>query len=76
MPSIDDDIPQTTCRFTLFGQVEPARLPRAVLAEVEAENQTPTGVTIVHPPTMALRGMLLSAECGLLYTFDHMDGIR
>jgi len=46
------------------------------MEELEAETESPTGITTIPLPEMSIRGMLLSEECGLVYTFEHTDGIR
>jgi transmembrane E3 ubiquitin-protein ligase len=72
-----EEIPETTCPFALYAQIEPAyNVPAAVMREVENENEVPTGLAPVLPePPMRLRGVLLSPECGLLYTVEHTDGL-
>jgi hypothetical protein len=66
------------CAFTLHAQIEPARgVPVLLMREVEKENQNPSGLSSVLPmPPLAMRGVLLSPECGLLYTITHTTGIR
>lgn len=61
----------------LYAQVTPAPgVSQRVMQEVEVENQNPTGLGSVLPkPPMGFKGVLLSPECGLLYTISDMDGV-
>lgn len=67
---------ETTCSFMFFAQVLPARVPQNVMEELEAESENPTGITTIQPPDMVLRGVLLSEQCGLAFTFERAEGIR
>jgi transmembrane E3 ubiquitin-protein ligase len=71
-----EEDPQTTCSFMFYGQIDPAWMPLQVLREIEAESQEPTGISTPPTPHMGIRGVLLSEDCGILYTINNIDGTR
>lgn len=73
-PTESEEEPETVCSFSFYGQIEPARVPLVVLREIEAESIEPTGITTPPAPPMSLRGVLLSEECGMLFTISNVDG--
>jgi transmembrane E3 ubiquitin-protein ligase len=70
------DNPQTSCSFKFFGQVHPSRVPLHLLTELESEMDTPTGISTVRPPEMKFTGVLVSKNCGILYEFPDIEGLK
>ncbi|KAF5353145.1 hypothetical protein D9758_008759 [Tetrapyrgos nigripes] len=73
--STDDETP-TNCTFSVFAQLNSVNIPKALMEEYEQEVQQPTGIRAVNPPRLSLKTVLLSRECGMLYEFDDMEGLR
>ena len=51
-------------------------MPLLQLQEVESEIDNPTGVTTVRQPTMRLKGVLMSKDCGMLYELPEETGMK
>ena len=46
------------------------------MEELESEFDEPTGITTVRAPELALEGILLSQDCGVLYEIEHTVGVQ
>jgi transmembrane E3 ubiquitin-protein ligase len=46
------------------------------MLELEDELQTPTGVSTIKTPKLALGGVLISTECGIMYEIMNTEGLR
>ena len=64
------------CPFIFYGQLTPTHVPEKLMVELEQEIFDPSGISIVHPPKMALDGVLISKSCGILYHIDESAGTR
>ena len=71
-----DDSPKTKCSFKLFAQLNATSVPKELLEELEREFDEPTGITTVKAPELALEGVLLSQNCGILYEVKHAIGVQ
>jgi transmembrane E3 ubiquitin-protein ligase len=71
-----EEEPQTTCSFSVYGQIEPSHMSLRTMHELEAESQDPTGISVPVAPPMSIRGVLFSEDCGLLFTISNIDGTR
>ncbi|KAI0351865.1 hypothetical protein OH77DRAFT_1486589 [Trametes cingulata] len=74
--SDDDDSPKTKCSFRFFAQLPPSNVPKELMDELEKEIDEPTGITTVKAPELALDGVLLSQNCGILYEIKNAIGIQ
>ncbi|KAG2011698.1 hypothetical protein CC2G_011786 [Coprinopsis cinerea AmutBmut pab1-1] len=74
--SNSDDPPKTTCPFSFFAHINPIPVPEFLMEELEEEIQNPTGLTTISPPKLSINGVLVSKECGILYTLHDTDGLR
>ncbi|KAI8974598.1 hypothetical protein BD414DRAFT_498160 [Trametes punicea] len=71
-----DDSPSTKCTFRLFAQLEETNVPKELMDELEKELDEPTGITTVKAPELALDGVLLSQDCGMLFELKHAVGVQ
>ena len=46
------------------------------MEELENELEEPTGISTVKAPELALEGVLLSQDCGILYEVKHAVGVQ
>ncbi|KAJ6518763.1 hypothetical protein C8R45DRAFT_949170 [Mycena sanguinolenta] len=70
-----DEVPKTTCPFTLYVALDRLAIPEHLLRAYEEEVQSPAGIWTVTPPPMAVNGVLVSKECGVLYEFHKAEGV-
>jgi hypothetical protein len=73
---LTDEVPKSTCPFTLYAQIDRVAVPEILMQELEEEVQRPTGQWTVKPPKLSVRGVLISRECGLLYEVEDTEGLR
>jgi hypothetical protein len=71
-----DESPRSACPFSVYAQIEPAPVPVLLMQELEDEIQTPTGVWTVKPPKLAVGGLMISKECGIMYKVTNTEGLR
>ncbi|TFK18973.1 hypothetical protein FA15DRAFT_674849 [Coprinopsis marcescibilis] len=71
-----DDLPKTNCSFTFFAHIHPVPVPEFLMNELEGEIQNPTGISTVSPPQMSITGLLLSKDCGIMYTLNDTESLR
>ncbi|KAI0334632.1 hypothetical protein GY45DRAFT_1269816, partial [Cubamyces sp. BRFM 1775] len=71
-----DDSPTTKCSFRFYAQLNATTVPKELMDELENEIDKPTGITTVSAPEMALEGVLLSQNCGMLYEIKHTIGVQ
>ncbi|KAJ3718919.1 hypothetical protein C8R42DRAFT_674859 [Lentinula raphanica] len=74
--SLEDLPPKTACPFTLYAQINSVDVPAHVMKEHEAEIQRPTGIDTHLPTRLAMKSILISKECGILYEVSNMEGLR
>ncbi|KAF7370635.1 RING-type domain-containing protein [Mycena sanguinolenta] len=70
-----DEVSKTTCPFTLYVALDRLSIPERFMREYEEEVQSPAGIWTVKPPPMAISGVLVSKECGVLYEFHKAEGV-
>jgi hypothetical protein len=46
------------------------------MLELEDELQAPTGIWTIKSPKLALGGVLISTECGVMYEIMNTEGLR
>ena len=71
-----DESPKTKCSFKLFAQLNATLVPKELMEELEREFDEPTGISTVKAPELALEGVLLSQNCGILYEIKHTVGVQ
>jgi hypothetical protein len=69
-------LPESTCQFAVYAQVQPSNISAAEMNELEDELMHPTGITTVGRPPLQLDVALISPECGILITSKDADGMR
>lgn len=74
--SIQDEPPKTTCPFKLFAQINSVDVSEYTMQEYEEEIQQPTGLSTKLPSRIAMKSVLISKECGILYEVSNMEGLR
>lgn len=74
--STSDDSVKTSCPFQFFAHIHPAPVPDFLMKELEEELQNPTGISTITPPKLSITGVLVSKECGILYTLHDTEGLR
>ncbi|KAM5544439.1 hypothetical protein V8D89_002099 [Ganoderma adspersum] len=74
--SSTDESPKTKCSFKLFAQLNASSVPKEFMEELEREFDEPTGITTVKAPELALQGVLLSQNCGILYEIKQAVGVQ
>ncbi|KAE9406295.1 hypothetical protein BT96DRAFT_963603 [Gymnopus androsaceus JB14] len=74
--ALEDELPKTTCPFQLFVQINSVDVPGYMMEEYEEEIQQPTGITNTLPSRVAMKSVLISKECGILYEITNMEGLR
>ncbi|KAI6024101.1 hypothetical protein BKA83DRAFT_4267758 [Pisolithus microcarpus] len=67
---------QSDCGFLVYAQIEPSPVSEELMNEVESELQSPTGKWTPNILPPRFNGVLLSRECGMLYRFQHAEGLR
>ncbi|KAJ7281576.1 hypothetical protein C8J57DRAFT_1500270 [Mycena rebaudengoi] len=72
---VSDDIPKTSCPFSLYLVLDSVRIPEGLLREFEEEIQRPAGIWTVSPPPLSVSGLLMSKECGMIYEFRNTEGV-
>jgi hypothetical protein len=70
------DPPKATCSFHFYAQLAPSHISESQLIELEEEIQNPSGIWMFMPPTLALDGILVSKDCGILYEIGNTEGVR
>ncbi|KAF8647737.1 hypothetical protein AX16_006572 [Volvariella volvacea WC 439] len=73
--SNDDEPPESSCTFSLYGQIEPVNIPGGLMIDLERELQNPTGAWTVSPPKLRLTGILVSQDCGMILQIKESEGI-
>ena len=71
-----DETPKTKCSFKLFAQLNATSVPKELMEELEREFDEPTGISTIKAPELALEGVLLSQDCGILYEIRHTVGVQ
>ena len=67
---------QGGCGFSVYAQIVPSEIPVEDMEDLEEELQRPTGRRTVKRPPLKLNGVLLSRECGILYSLHDTEGLR
>ncbi|KAG5654198.1 hypothetical protein H0H81_006231 [Sphagnurus paluster] len=74
--SSNDEPPKSACPFSFFAQIEAFDVPERLMQELEEEIQKPTGISTIDPPKLAITGLLLSKECGIMFDINKTEGLR
>ncbi|PSR74066.1 hypothetical protein PHLCEN_2v10138, partial [Hermanssonia centrifuga] len=72
----DDEGPKSKCSFQLYAQIQHNGVPQSLLQELEDEIDDPSGIFTIRPPEMKMKGVLMSADCGILYELPDIRGLK
>ena len=73
---VSDDGPKSSCSFVFFGQLSATSVSQDLMKELEDEIDNPTGIATVSRPPSIMNGILLSKNCGILYEFPEVTGLK
>ncbi|KAJ7091331.1 hypothetical protein B0H15DRAFT_930088 [Mycena belliarum] len=73
--SSSEEVPKTSCPFSLYVVLDAVKVPERLLREYEEETQHPAGIWTIAPPQLSVSGLLMSKECGILYEFHKTEGV-
>ncbi|KAI0726059.1 hypothetical protein C8Q72DRAFT_998682 [Fomitopsis betulina] len=71
-----DDPPKARCSFRFYGHLQPTKVPKDSMEELEEEIEKPTGIWTARPPELRLEGVLISQDCGVLFRFTETTGLK
>ncbi|KAG9037882.1 hypothetical protein FRB95_003722 [Tulasnella sp. JGI-2019a] len=70
------DNTETTCSFSFYANIAPSSIGIDLMAEVEAELRTPTGISTAFAPELRMDGVMISQKCAVMVQLKNVKGIR